>query len=108
MIYTLEEIKSRVEPICKRHSIPALYLFGSYARDAASEESDIDFLVDTSGTQIKSLFSLGALYNELEEALGKRIDLITVSALRQKAQMPCEEAFRDTVWREKVRLYAVP
>ena len=105
MIYTIDEIRQIVTPIAEKYRLPAIYLFGSYARGTANERSDVDLLVDTTGTQLKSLLTLGALYNDLEEALGKRIDLITVSSLRQRTKIPSEEAFRDTVWKEKVSLY---
>ncbi len=67
----------------------------------------MDLLIDTTGTALKSLFVLGALCCYLEDALQKKIDLITVSSLEQPAQMPHEEDFRKAVWREKVQLYAV-
>ena len=35
----------------------------------------------------------------------KPIDLITVSALEQRAQMPSEEMFRETVMKEKLNVY---
>lgn len=105
MIYTIDEIRQIVTPIAEKYRLPAIYLFGSYARGTANEHSDVDLLVDTTGTQLRSLLTLGALYNDLEEALGKRIDLITMSSLRQRVQMPSEETFRDIVWKEKVSLY---
>ena len=105
MIYTIDEIRRIVTPIAVKYCLPAIYLFGSYARGTANERSDVDLLVDTTGTGLKSLMTLGALYNDLEEALGKRIDLITVSSLQQRLQIPSEEVFRDTVWKEKVNLY---
>ena len=105
MIYTIDEIRRIVKPIAEKYCLPAIYLFGSYARGTANERSDVDLLVDTTGTQLKSLLALGALYNDLEEALGKKIDLITVSSLRQSLQLPSEKTFRDTVWKEKVSLY---
>lgn len=105
MIYSIEEIRQIVTPIAMKYCLPAIYLFGSYARGAANECSDVDLLVDTTGTGLKSLLTLGALYNDLEEALGKRINLITVSSLQQRLQIPSEEAFRGTVWKEKVNLY---
>lgn len=64
-------------------------------------------LVDATGTQLKRFLTPGALYNDLEDALGKKIDLITVSSLQQRLQIPSEEMFRDTVWKEKVSLYDV-
>ncbi|MGM9606119.1 MAG: nucleotidyltransferase family protein [Oscillospiraceae bacterium] len=107
MIYTIENLRIIIQPIVEKYQIPAIYLFGAYARGTATDESDIDLLVDTTGTSLTSLFSLGALYCDLEEALKKSVDLITASSLRQQAQMPSEQDFRDTVMNEKMKLYAV-
>ena len=107
MVYTVSEIAFIIRPIAEKFGLKAVYLFGSYARNEATEDSDIDLLVDTAGTQIRSLFSLGALYCELEDALQKKLDLITVSALEQPAQMQSDEVFRENVKRERVELYAV-
>ncbi len=107
MLYTVEEIASRIMPVAMKYQLPAVYLFGSYARGTATEDSDIDLLVDTTGTNLKGLFALGALYCDLEEALDKKIDLITISSLEQEAHMPSELDFRNTVMKERVKLYAV-
>lgn len=106
MIYTLEQLKELIAPIAEEYQLAAVYLFGSYARGTATESSDVDLLVDTTGTSLTSLFALGALYCDLEDALQKRVDLITISALQQLAQMPSEQDFRQTVMRERVKLYA--
>ena len=103
MIYAVDEIARIVRPIAQRYGLRAVYLFGSYARGAATEDSDIDLLIDTTG--IKSLLQVAAVYCELEEALGKPVDLVTVSSLEQEARMPSEESFRKTVWKEKVDIY---
>lgn len=100
MIYTLDEIKKRILPVIEKYSIPAMYLFGSYARG----DSDLDFLVDTTGTGLTSLLSLGALYCDLEEAFQKNIDLITVRSVMQNVETESERSFRDTVIRERVKL----
>lgn len=104
MIYTFSEIKNRVIPIIQKYNIPAMYLFGSYARGDANEDSDLDFLVDTTGTRLTSLLSLGELYCDLEDAFGKRIDLITVRAIMQNDKMESDADFRETVLRERVKL----
>ena len=104
MIYTLDEIKKRILPVIEKYDIPAMYLFGSYARGEATEESDLDFLVDTTGTNLTSLLSLGALYCDLEEVFQKSIDLITVRSVMQNAETESERSFRDTVIRERVKL----
>ena len=107
MIYTLEEIRSRTLPIIQKYHIPAMYIFGSYARGQATEDSDLDFLVDTTGTSLTSLLRLGALYCDLENAFEKRIDLITVRSIMQNTDMASDIDFRNAVLKERVRLDAV-
>ena len=107
MIYTLEEIRSRTLPIIQKYHIPAMYLFGSYARGQATEDSDLDFLVDTTGTSLTSLLRLGVLYCDLENAFEKRIDLITVRSIMQNTDMASDIDFRNAVLKERVRLDAV-
>lgn len=104
MIYTIEQIRSLVAPIVERYHIPALYLFGSYARGEATEDSDLDFLVDTTGTELTSLLRLGSLYCDLEELFNKQIDLITVRAISQPCTMPSDIDFRETILQERVRI----
>ena len=104
MIYTLDEIKKRILPVIEKYGIPAMYLFGSYARGEATEESDLDFLVDTTGTSLTSLLALGALYCDLEEVFQKSIDLITVRSVMQNVETESERSFRDTIIRERVKL----
>ena len=104
MIYTLDEIKKRVFPVIQKYNIPAMYLFGSYARGEATEESDLDFLVDTSGTNLTSLLALGELYCDLEKIFRKNIDLITVRSCLQNVLTESDRSFRDTVMRERVKL----
>ena len=107
MIYTTEQIHKIVEPIAKKHSLPAVYLFGSYARGTATEKSDVDLLVDTTGTAIKSLFDLGGLYADFEKAFNKSVDMVTLGAVMQKPQMPSDTDFREAVLRERKKIYAV-
>lgn len=104
MVYTIDEIKRKVLPIQAKYRIPAMYLFGSYARGDATEESDLDFLIDTTGTELTSLLRLGALYCDLEEAFQKSIDLITIRSIMQESTMESDIDFRNTVLKERVRL----
>ena len=107
LVYTTEQIAAAVIPIAHKYGLKSIYLFGSYARGDATESSDIDLLVDISGTHLKSLLDLGVLYCDLEEALGKPIDLIPLGSFNQDAQMPSEKTFRETVQSERRLLYAV-
>ena len=104
MVNTIHEIQQLVLPIIQKYHIPAMYLFGSYARGEATAESDLDFLVDTTDTELTSLLRLGALYCDLEEIFNKRIDLITVRSIMQDSNMESDEDFRTTVLNERVKL----
>jgi len=104
--YTIEEIKARVAPIAAKYSLAAVYLFGSYARGDASADSDVDLLVDLSGSGVRGL-GLGRLYNELEDALGVRIDLVTLDSLEQQTTFRSDALFRENVKRERRMIYAV-
>lgn len=104
--YTIEEITRRVTPVAQKYGLPAVYLFGSYARGDASADSDIDLLVDISGTGIDSLLKLGGLYSALEEALGAAIDLVTMNSLEEPTDRRSQQHFREAVRRERKMIYA--
>ncbi len=63
-----------------RYGVKRLALFGSYARGSAQANSDIDVLVEFSGTATAQ--SYFGLQFYLEDLLGKPIDLVTEKALR--------------------------
>ncbi len=56
-----------------------LAIFGSVARDEATEDSDVDILVDFDSK--KGLFGFADLKFYLEEILGRHVDLVTQRAL---------------------------
>lgn len=45
-VLTLENITALVKPLTKKYHVEEIYLFGSYARGEADENSDLDFLVE--------------------------------------------------------------
>lgn len=106
MIYTLEEIERRIRPIAEKYHLRAVYIFGSYARGDANENSDIDLLVDDTGSGMRGL-AYGGLYSDLEEALEKSLDMVTIGALEQPARHKSDISFRETVQRERRKIYAV-
>ncbi len=107
MVYSIEEIGRIVEPVAKKYGLPAVYLFGSYARGTATEESDIDLLVDTTGTSLRTLFTLGGLYMDLEEAFEKPVDMVTMGAITQPTTRAGQLLFRENVMKERKQIYAV-
>ena len=76
LVLTLKQIKTRIMPILAKHSINEIYLFGSYARGEANSKSDVDIYCERG--DIESLIDHGFLEDELEEALGKEVDVIFI------------------------------
>ena len=79
--------------LAERFAVRSLALFGSVARDEATPDSDIDLLVEFD--RPVGLFELFALQDELEEMLGRPVDVGTVQSLKPRIQQRVlEEAVR--------------
>lgn len=102
-VYTIEEIAEKVRPIAIKYGVEKVYLFGSYARGEATEESDVDLRVD--GENCRSLIELSGLFLDIEEALDKSLDLVTTSALRQNKDNPLTRSFIRNIKREEKLIY---
>ena len=77
-VLSIKQIKERVRPIMAKHNIDEAYLFGSYSRGEANRSSDVD-LYCTEG-DVTTLWKLSAFYDELRNALGKEVDIVTIGS----------------------------
>ena len=77
-ILTIKQIKKRIKPVIEKHGIKTVYLFGSYARGEANRNSDVDIYCDRG--DVDTLWKHSALQDELIEALGKDVDVITIGS----------------------------
>jgi len=75
----LKKLKEEIAHILKRHDVYQAAIFGSFATGEASQHSDVDILVEFIGT--KSLLDLVALKMEMEEALQRKVDVLTYDSL---------------------------
>ncbi|MBR5871832.1 MAG: nucleotidyltransferase domain-containing protein [Clostridia bacterium] len=105
MIYTIDEIKERVIPVAKKYSLRAVYVFGSYARNEATDQSDVDILIDRTGSSIKGMFDMGNLYHDLRESIGLEIDLVTTHTLKQRSTQARIPAFVEALQSERIQIY---
>ena len=94
-IYAIDELRALISPIAAQYGVGRIFLFGSYARGQATENSDVDLRIDKGN--VRGLFTLGALYSDLEERLGKKLDLLTTGSLDQQ--------FLSHIAQEEVLLY---
>ena len=74
-----EEIRNKIVPILKHHGVIQASVFGSLVRGEMKEDSDIDILVEL--PEEKSLLDFVALKLELEETLGRKVDLVEYSTI---------------------------
>jgi uncharacterized protein len=74
-----EQVKHVIVDILKKSGVKKASLFGSVARGEATQKSDVDILIEFKGK--KSLFDLVHLKMNLEDALGKKVDLLTYNSL---------------------------
>ena len=85
----MKRLSSRMGEIKQRFSVRALAIFGSLARDEATDDSDVDVLVVFNGKAGFDLFMDLKFY--LEELLARKVDLVTEKALRPQVRRAIEE-----------------
>ncbi|MBQ7638444.1 MAG: nucleotidyltransferase domain-containing protein [Clostridia bacterium] len=105
MIFTVDELRSKISPIAKKYGLREVYLFGSYARSEATDDSDVDILIDRTGSSIKGMFDMGSLYADLRECIGKDIDLVTTQTLEQAGTRQRIPMFVKNLYSERVKIY---
>ena len=74
--------KEHILAIASKHGAFNVRVFGSVAKGNADEKSDVDFLVDLE--KGRSLFDLGGLLMDLQDLLGRNVDVVTAQGLRER------------------------
>lgn len=98
---SVEDIQQKIMPICLEYGIKKAYLFGSYARGEADEKSDVDIRIEKGdNNKLKSLIQVSGFRRRLEEALLKKVDLITIMP-----KQALYDIFRKKIQQEEVLLY---
>ena len=72
---SLDQIKNAIIPLKSKYDLKHVDVFGSYADGSATDESDLDLLVEFE-TDAVSLITLNNLQYELEEVFGISVDVI--------------------------------
>lgn len=71
--------KNEIREIANRHGVINISLFGSVIRNEDNENSDVDFLVEFK--ENRTLFDLIRLKEDLENLIGKKVDVVTKDSL---------------------------
>lgn len=90
----LDQIKERVLPVLKEAGVTHSSIFGSYVRGEEKDSSDVDLLINT--PEHMGLFEFAGLKQNLEDVLGKKVDLVTFNSIHP--------LMRDDILREQVQI----
>ena len=82
----ISEIKNKLFPIFKSYNVKEAILFGSFAKNNATDKSDVDILVDS---RVKGLSFFGLL-EDVTCAIGKDVDLIDISQIERGSRIEKE------------------
>jgi predicted nucleotidyltransferase len=94
----LEEIKGLVLPACRKYNVKRLDVFGSVARGGEKEPHDVDFLVEFDRPDHLPSKRFFGLLHYLEDTLGRPIDLVSISGIRNPF-------FHNRVMQERKNVY---
>lgn len=97
-VLTIDEIRSALAEICKDSSVNRIWLFGSYARNEADTESDIDLIVDLEN----------ALDIERFDSIdGVKIDTLSLKSFDRKrdSDLRFNKRFVERVDRDRILVY---
>lgn len=94
-VYSIEQIKDLITPVAQNYGVERVMLFGSYARGEATDNSDVDLHVWCGN--IQGLFQLSGFLLDLQDALGKEVDIVTHGGIRKK--------FYERIKNDEVLLY---
>ena len=95
-VLTIKQIKELTLPVFRKHNIKEVYLFGSYSRGEANNKSDVDIYCESG--DIESLLDHVGVETELEEVLGKHVDMITFGSTMNSY-------FKRALDKDKIKLW---
>ena len=97
ILYLKKEMQNNIISVLQQYKVTKASIFGSYARGDATEESDIDILVELSR---KSLLDLVGIKVDLEEILNKKVDKNTFNGLNYSTRI----GLKEQVLKDQVRI----
>jgi hypothetical protein len=92
MVRLLEPHRNEIVRLASRYGAYNVRVFGSVARGEDDARSDIDFLVDMEPG--RTLFDLGGLLMDLQDLIGRRVDVVTERGLRARIR---ERVIREAI-----------
>lgn len=101
----LQALSAALPALKEQYGVSLLALYGSVARDEAETDSDVDLLVEL---ERPLGFAFVDLASELEEHLGRPVDLATFNSFRETAQNPRRRAMIAAIEEDLTFVEAAP
>lgn len=101
-VLTMEDIAMLILPVAKKYLFDKVYIFGSYSRKEATEDSDIDLMIE--GGSFKGINGYLEAKEALERSTGKSVDIV-FSDVVYRDNSRAGKRFRDHIERDKVLIY---
>ena len=86
----IDTIKEIIQPIAIEYGLKRIYLFGSFAKGTANEDSDINLLIEKGRPM--SLLKLSGFRQDVEEKIKRSVDVVTTTGIEAEF----EAAIRGT------------
>lgn len=95
MINKIKELQKKIIPILEKNGVKRASVFGSFARGEETPESDVDILIEL--REPRGLFFLAGLKFELEDALGRKVDLLTYGGINPR--------LKKYIYQDEIKIY---
>ncbi|MDR0937681.1 MAG: nucleotidyltransferase domain-containing protein [Oscillospiraceae bacterium] len=79
---TIDMIREKAKPLAIKYGVRSITLFGSYANGNATEESDVDLLVQFNEPPLASICEVLGFEHCLADAFGKSVDVVPLPIAR--------------------------
>ena len=90
MILTQEQILETIQDYFKNKPVKRIWIFGSYARGDADENSDVDVLVDNDRSS-PTVWGYFTWYQDLQEKFNKQVDVVSYGWVNKRLQPYIEQ-----------------
>lgn len=91
----IKQLQKKITPILEKNGVVRASVFGSFARGEDTPESDVDILIELK--EPRGLLFLAGLKFELEDALHKKVDLLTYKAINPRIE--------KYIYQDEIKIY---
>lgn len=91
----VKQIQNSVSKHAEKYGVQSAYLFGSYAKNTATENSDIDIIIEKGNLRTYDAYS--DFKFAIEDELGRKVDLLTTESVRPR--------FFELIKNDRILLY---